>query len=167
MIRPMPSSRKSTTMGPLSPSGSTNSHSPTTPKLPGSAQTVISVEEWEAKAPLGALELKSVAVIQAAAERKPLPLKVQVITTHPPYQMLTYTRSLVLEMKMPVLRVPIPPLHLVPRSLAHGHFWASGHLALARHPGSDLVGRHIHSYHRSQCRPLRLSMTGRLSSIGP
>lgn len=65
-------------MGPLSPSGVASSHSPTTPKLPGSAQTVISVEEWESKAPLGALELKSVAVIQAAAERKPLPLKVRI-----------------------------------------------------------------------------------------
>ncbi|KAJ8521822.1 hypothetical protein ONZ45_g1537 [Pleurotus djamor] len=37
----------------------------------------ISVEEWEAKAPLGELETRSIALIKEASERLPLPLKFQ------------------------------------------------------------------------------------------
>ncbi|KAG9220431.1 hypothetical protein CCMSSC00406_0003887 [Pleurotus cornucopiae] len=38
---------------------------------------VISVEEWESKAPLGELETRSVALIKEASEKLPLPLKFQ------------------------------------------------------------------------------------------
>ncbi|KAH7923166.1 Sec34-domain-containing protein [Leucogyrophana mollusca] len=38
----------------------------------------LSVEEWEAKAPLGELAIKSVALIKAASERTPIPLKFSV-----------------------------------------------------------------------------------------
>ncbi|KZT22200.1 Sec34-domain-containing protein [Neolentinus lepideus HHB14362 ss-1] len=38
-------------------------------------KAVISLEEWEAKAPLGELEIKSVNAIKTASERVPLPLK--------------------------------------------------------------------------------------------
>lgn len=37
---------------------------------------MISVEEWEAKAPLGELEIRSINVMKLAGERTPLPLKV-------------------------------------------------------------------------------------------
>lgn len=37
----------------------------------------LTIEEWEAKAPLSDLALKSVAVVKAASEKTPLPLKVQ------------------------------------------------------------------------------------------
>lgn len=40
----------------------------------------ISLEEWEAKAPLSDLALKSVAAIKAASEKSPLPLKVSQIS---------------------------------------------------------------------------------------
>lgn len=36
----------------------------------------LSVEDWEAKAPLGDLETRSVAVLKIASEKPPLPLKV-------------------------------------------------------------------------------------------
>lgn len=47
---------------------------PPTPILQPKPQ--ISLEEWEAKAPLSDLALKSVAAIKTASERSPLPLKV-------------------------------------------------------------------------------------------
>ena len=47
---------------------------PSTPTLQPKPQ--ISLEEWEAKAPLSDLALKSVAAIKAASEKSPLPLKV-------------------------------------------------------------------------------------------
>ena len=37
----------------------------------------ISVEEWEAKAPLSDLQLRSINTIKVASEKVPLPLKVQ------------------------------------------------------------------------------------------
>ncbi|TFK44055.1 Sec34-domain-containing protein [Crucibulum laeve] len=45
------------------------------PPLSVQQKQVISIEEWEAKAPLGDVELRSVAAIKAASEQKPLPLK--------------------------------------------------------------------------------------------
>jgi conserved oligomeric Golgi complex subunit 3 len=36
----------------------------------------LSVEEWEARAPLGDLEIKSVNALKSAGEKVPLPLKV-------------------------------------------------------------------------------------------
>ena len=36
----------------------------------------ITLEEWEARAPLSDLALRSVATVQAASEKVPLPLKV-------------------------------------------------------------------------------------------
>lgn len=50
--------------------GTTPAHLSTQPK------SIISVEDWEAKAPLGDLETRSVNLIKAASERAPLPLKV-------------------------------------------------------------------------------------------
>ncbi|TFK53805.1 Sec34-domain-containing protein [Heliocybe sulcata] len=48
-----------------------------TPSAPSPhPKPVITLEEWEAKAPLGDLEIKSVNAIKAASERVPLPLKV-------------------------------------------------------------------------------------------
>jgi hypothetical protein len=47
--------------------------SPLTPTV----KQVVSVEEWESKAPLDELELKSVAVLKTASEKIPLPLKVR------------------------------------------------------------------------------------------
>lgn len=44
------------------------------------AKPIISVEDWEAKAPLGDLETRSVNLIKAAGERAPLPLKVAAST---------------------------------------------------------------------------------------
>ena len=40
------------------------------------AKPVISMEEWEAKAPLGEAETRSVNLIKGAAEKAALPLKV-------------------------------------------------------------------------------------------
>ena len=40
------------------------------------AKPIISVEEWEAKAPLGGSEARSVNLIKGAAEKAALPLKV-------------------------------------------------------------------------------------------
>lgn len=37
----------------------------------------LSVEEWESRAPLGDLEIKSVNVLKTAGEKVPLPLKVR------------------------------------------------------------------------------------------
>ncbi|KAG5221580.1 Golgi transport complex [Salix suchowensis] len=48
-----------------------SSPSPSQPRPP----TVISVEEWESKAPLGELQTRSVALIKEASEKLPLPLK--------------------------------------------------------------------------------------------
>jgi len=39
----------------------------------------LSLEEWEARAPLGDLEIKSVNALKLAAEKAPLPLKVLVL----------------------------------------------------------------------------------------
>ena len=47
---------------------------PPTPTLQPKPQ--ISLEEWESKAPLSDLALKSVAAIKTASEKSPLPLKV-------------------------------------------------------------------------------------------
>ncbi|KAF5381998.1 hypothetical protein D9615_004200 [Tricholomella constricta] len=44
-------------------------------QLTSQPKHTISVEEWEAKAPLGELETRSIAAIKAASERTPLPLK--------------------------------------------------------------------------------------------
>jgi hypothetical protein len=41
----------------------------------------LSLEEWEARAPLGDLEIKSVNALKLAAEKAPLPLKVLVLAT--------------------------------------------------------------------------------------
>jgi hypothetical protein len=49
--------------------------------LPASAsKQFINVEEWEAKAPLGDLEIRSINAIKAAAEKVPYPLKVTILT---------------------------------------------------------------------------------------
>ncbi|KAF9466887.1 Sec34-like family-domain-containing protein [Collybia nuda] len=45
-------------------------------------KSTVSVEEWEARAPLGELETRSVNLIKAASERVPLPLKVSTSTQH-------------------------------------------------------------------------------------
>ena len=39
-------------------------------------KSALSVEEWEARAPLGDLEIKSVNALKLAGEKVPLPLKV-------------------------------------------------------------------------------------------
>ena len=41
------------------------------------AKPVITMEEWEAKAPLGEVELRSVNLVKAANEKTPLPSKVR------------------------------------------------------------------------------------------
>ncbi|KAH8119149.1 Sec34-domain-containing protein [Phellopilus nigrolimitatus] len=46
-----------------------------TPVIPSHSKPAISLEEWEAKAPLSEIELKSVAIFQNACGEKPLPLK--------------------------------------------------------------------------------------------
>jgi hypothetical protein len=66
MLRPAPS-RKQT-------SNANAMHLSPHPK-PG-----ISVEEWESKAPLGEIELRSIAAVKAAGEHLPLPLKVRTST---------------------------------------------------------------------------------------
>lgn len=48
---------------------------PTTLSAPPPKPT-LSMEEWEAKAPLGELEARSVNLLKAASERSPLPIKV-------------------------------------------------------------------------------------------
>jgi hypothetical protein len=42
----------------------------------------LSLEEWEARAPLGDLEIKSVNALKLAAEKAPLPLKVLVLASY-------------------------------------------------------------------------------------
>jgi hypothetical protein len=54
--------------------GTTTAHLSTQPN------PSISVEDWEAKAPLGELETRSVSLIKTASERAPLPLKVAIST---------------------------------------------------------------------------------------
>jgi len=46
---------------------------PSTPQ----SKPQLTIESWEAKAPLSDLALKSVAAVKAASEKTPLPLKVQ------------------------------------------------------------------------------------------
>jgi len=36
----------------------------------------VSIEDWEAKAPIGDVEIRSVSLLRAASERIPLPFKV-------------------------------------------------------------------------------------------
>lgn len=43
----------------------------------------LTIEKWEARAPLSDLALKSVAAVKAASEKTPLPLKVQSTTSSP------------------------------------------------------------------------------------
>ncbi|KAF8557664.1 Sec34-domain-containing protein [Imleria badia] len=70
---------------------------PPTPTLQPKPQ--ISLEEWEAKAPLSDLALKSVAAIKVASEKSPLPLKVGQVAveddaSHPPTPNLRATAKL-------------------------------------------------------------------------
>ena len=53
---------------------------PLHPSPAPASKQVISVEEWEAKAPLGDLETRSINAIKAAAEKVPYPLKVTILT---------------------------------------------------------------------------------------
>ncbi|KIJ68059.1 hypothetical protein HYDPIDRAFT_107669 [Hydnomerulius pinastri MD-312] len=50
----------------------------TPPTLTPQAKPQISLEEWEAKAPLSDIALKSIAAVKAASEKTPLPLKFSV-----------------------------------------------------------------------------------------
>ena len=56
---------------------------PTSLSLAPQPKLTISVEEWEAKAPLSDLHLRSVNAIKLASEKVPLPLKVR--QTYIPY----------------------------------------------------------------------------------
>lgn len=46
------------------------------------ARRTISVEEWDAKAPLSDLEVRSVNALKAANEKIPLPLRVCLLMNH-------------------------------------------------------------------------------------
>lgn len=46
------------------------------PALVSPPRLVLSVEEWESKAPLGDVAIKSINAVKAAGETVPLPLKV-------------------------------------------------------------------------------------------
>ncbi|KAF8134474.1 Sec34-like family-domain-containing protein [Boletus edulis] len=83
---------------------------PPTPTLPPKPQ--ITLEEWEAKAPLSDLALKSVAAIKAASEKSPLPLKVPVEddASHPP------TPNLRATIKLGSGSRPSTPVHAFTRS---------------------------------------------------
>ncbi|KAF6744945.1 COG3 protein [Ephemerocybe angulata] len=59
---------------PSSLSTSTNATTRNSTLTPG-AYTALSVEEWESKAPLGDLEIRSVTAVKTASERIPYPLK--------------------------------------------------------------------------------------------
>jgi hypothetical protein len=50
---------------------------PTSLSLTPQPKLTISVEEWEAKAPLSDLHLRSINAIRLASEKVPLPLKVR------------------------------------------------------------------------------------------
>ena len=54
-----------------------SSRRPPVSSLTPHSKHVITVEEWEAKAPLGDVESRSVAVVKAASEHTPLPQKVR------------------------------------------------------------------------------------------
>ena len=54
-------------------------------------QTVITVEDWEGKAPLSDVETRSVNLIKAASERVPLPVKV--ITNLPIFTLSSMSTS--------------------------------------------------------------------------
>lgn len=56
-------------------------------------KTVVSVEEWEAKAPLGDIETRSVSLIKAASERTALPFKVCLPSAHSVRIVCQLTRS--------------------------------------------------------------------------
>lgn len=56
---------------------STSKRPPNLNSLNAQPKPVVSVEEWEASAPIGDLEVKSVNYIQAASERAALPPKVR------------------------------------------------------------------------------------------
>ena len=51
---------------------------PSTPQ----SKPQLTVEKWETRAPLSDMALKSVAVVKAANEKTPLPLKVQSIASY-------------------------------------------------------------------------------------
>jgi len=67
--------------------GTTPIHLSTHPK------PVISVEDWEAKAPLGELETRSVSVIKAASEKASLPSKVWIFLLQPPHVLTRHPSS--------------------------------------------------------------------------
>lgn len=58
---------------------STSKRPPNLTTLTPYAKPTITVEEWEASAPLGEVEARSVSYVQSANERSALPLKVRVV----------------------------------------------------------------------------------------
>ena len=95
------------------------------------SRNVISLEDWESKAPLSDAQLQSIALVRERLGERPLPEKVKSTTSRMIlayiYEDLTHLPSL------------LKPNHLYKHRLDHPHPWLLGHVSL---PMSSILLQH-------------------------
>lgn len=109
------------------------------------------MEEWEAKAPLGEVELRSVNLVKAANEKTPLPSKVRTLIQPRPAHSNPFSssaRKRVLRV-LPLLRSETPNIPspgrqhqrlLGARLLSHSHLMHCIPRIRFRHPNNSMTG---------------------------